>query len=186
MHGDARPLVERVVLQGVDVADELRRRRPGIRLPVRRAEVSHQRDAGAVDTGYRLRGELGHVAEQFVDTAAAGDDPGQTGRARRSDQLSSASSWVAGEFGFRGRRAVGLRVVVSHHPLLSGVDIEMLLRDRVRRYQAMSANAWARRSLPDGVFGIIPGSSTTTLRGRTLTSATTSWATWCSIRSTSS
>ena len=31
-----------------------------------------------------------------------------------------------------------------------------------------------RRSLPDGVFGMVPGSNTTTLRGRMSTSATTS------------
>ncbi|CPW72407.1 peptidyl-tRNA hydrolase [Mycobacteroides abscessus] len=43
-----------------------------------------------------------------------------------------------------------------------------------------------RRSLPDGVLGMLPGPSTTTLRGRTSTSATTSWATCCSIRRTSS
>ncbi|CRZ18474.1 hypothetical protein BN2156_05377 [Mycolicibacterium neworleansense] len=35
----------------------------------------------------------------------------------------------------------------------------------------------ARRSLPDGVFGMLPGPSTTTLRGRMSTSETTSWAT---------
>src|ERR1700746_3183995 len=32
---------------------------------------------------------------------------------------------------------------------------------------------------------MVPGPSTTTLRGRTSTSATTSWATWCSMRRTS-
>lgn len=35
----------------------------------------------------------------------------------------------------------------------------------------------ARRSLPDGVLGMLPGPSTTTLRGRMSTSETTSWAT---------
>ena len=34
-----------------------------------------------------------------------------------------------------------------------------------------------RRSLPDDVFGMLPGPSTTTLRGRISTSATTSCAT---------
>lgn len=40
-----------------------------------------------------------------------------------------------------------------------------------------SDRAYARRSLPEGVFGIVPGARTTTLRGRISTSATTSWAT---------
>lgn len=43
--------------------------------------------------------------------------------------------------------------------------------------QLTSVSVWTRRSFPDGVFGIVPGSSTTTLRGRTSTSATTSCAT---------
>ena len=43
---------------------------------------------------------------------------------------------------------------------------------------------FARRSLPDGVFGMVPGPRTTTLRGRTSTSATTSRATLCSMRRT--
>ena len=58
----------------------------------------------------------------------------------------------------------------------------MPLEDR----QFTSVEACARRSLPDGVFGIIPGSSTTTLRGRTSTSANTSCATCRSMRRTSS
>ena len=46
-----------------------------------------------------------------------------------------------------------------------------------RADQLTSDSACARRSLPDGVFGMTPGWSTTTLRGRTSTSAKTSWAT---------
>src|SRR4029077_2924288 len=55
---------------------------------------------------------------------------------------------------------------------------------RVRRQQPTSACDVKRRSLPDGVLGMVPGSSTTTLRGRTLTSETTAWATWCLMRRT--
>jgi hypothetical protein len=49
--------------------------------------------------------------------------------------------------------------------------------DGMTPIQVIRPSAWARRSLPDGVFGIIPGSSTTTLQGRTSTSANTSCAT---------
>jgi hypothetical protein len=51
--------------------------------------------------------------------------------------------------------------------------------------QPINESAWVRRSLPEGVLGMVPGASTTTFRGRTSTSATTSWATSCSIRRTS-
>ena len=51
--------------------------------------------------------------------------------------------------------------------------------------QFTSASACDRRSFPDGVFGIIPGSRTTTFRGRASTSTTTSCTTCRSIRRTS-
>jgi len=43
------------------------------------------------------------------------------------------------------------------------------------RPQPNNACDVVRRSLPDGAFGMVPGSSTTTLRDRTVTSETTAW-----------
>lgn len=68
--------MECLVLDGVDVADELRSGRPGFWLRCAARRV-HQRDAGTLNTGYRLHGEVGDVAQQVDDAAAARDDSGK-------------------------------------------------------------------------------------------------------------
>ena len=61
----------------------------------------HQRDAGTLNTGYRLHGELGDVAQQFADPAAARDDSGQP--VQPGLQVAVVSfQLVRGEFGSGG------------------------------------------------------------------------------------
>ena len=61
------------------------------------------------------------------------------------------------------------------------IDSELLGEESKRRARKYAHAGACRREFS----GSSPGSSTTTLRGRTSTSATTSWATCCSIRRTS-
>ncbi len=70
-------------------------------------------------------------------------------------------------------RVTAERAVVAPHPRRRlPAACRTARRDQLTRLTELE-----RRSLPDGVFGMVPGPSTTTLRGRTSTSLTTSWAT---------
>ena len=79
---------------------------------------------------------------------------------------------------FTTRAGDGRMPAVLHRPVRTDEDRRPdRARHRVGRYCPTSDRACARRNLPDGVFGMVPGASTTTLRGRTSTSANTSCAT---------
>ena len=111
--------------------------------------------------GNGLGSEAGDLGKQFGDAAGPGHHPGQT--PQPGAQVSLVRFPLGGgQFGWLRWLATGLGVKVGHGS---------------QQIYVTNARAWARRSFPDGVLGIVPGSSTTTLRGRTSTSATTSWAT---------
>ena len=137
-----------------------------------------QCDARAVGARNRLGRELRHVPEKIDHPFGAGHNSGHSAEPRIQFGL-VCFPLARGEFGRWRRFATGLGVEVGQHPLLPCTRDERSNFTLVasRKSQSTSANAFARRSFPDGVLGIIPGLSTTTLRGRTSTSATTSWAT---------
>ena len=77
-----------------------------------------------------------------------------------------------------GQRAPARVAIAGIRPIMFGARTGgSVYAARRQADQFTSVNVCARRSFPDGVFGIIPGSSTTTLRGRMSTSANTSCAT---------
>lgn len=128
-----------------------------------------QRDAHTVGNMNRLGSELHDVPEKVDHPLGAGHDPGHTAEPRI--QLGLVCFPLGGE----GSDCAG--VLRPSSASKSALVTDKLPFRRIPSSQSRSANVWARRSFPDGVLGIIPGSSTTTLRGRTSTSATTSWAT---------
>src|ERR1700743_2650889 len=103
-----------------------------------------------------MGGELGTLAEELDHAAGATHHSGQT--AQPDAQVNFVRFPLGGgQFG-----------------LLWWFAPRLVIDNVLKRISTTNASAWTRRSFPDGVFGIIPGSSTTTLRGRTSTSATTS------------
>src|ERR1700736_3694284 len=170
--GDARPLVEFAVLNVVDLLHEHRRCRPRLHPRFVRLRVD-QRHARTVDAGNRLSRELRHLAQQIDHTLRARHDPGHPAEAGVQIDL-VRFPLRGGKVGLLWRVATRLGVVVSHSRHQFTRHTPRFTRRTPRKLQPTSANAWARRSFPDGVFGIVPGCSTTT-----------SWAPWCSMRRTS-
>ena len=99
---DARPLVELVVLDGVDLVDELRGGRPRLDARCRRRAASDQRDAGAVDAGNGLDGELARRRRAFRSTPRAPATIPATPLSPACRSISSASSCAADRSGCGG------------------------------------------------------------------------------------
>ena len=107
---DARPLVQFLVLDGIDLVDEIRCGSSSLNRRPTFARVD-QRNTGTVDAGNGIGGELGDLAQQLEHAAGAGHHPGQRRAARRAGRLRPlpVARWT---IRLLWRFATGLGVVV--------------------------------------------------------------------------
>ena len=168
--GDAWTLAELVVLDHVDLLHKFRRGRPGVMLDMPchgsvNATLASSAPGIAWSEAPPHPGKVDHPS-------GTSHNAGQPAEPCFEICLVCHALARGGSGDGRALRPGG--VEVGQHPSLGYTLVAGARRRVPYRESADQRQRMARRSLPEGVLGITPGSSTTTLRGRTSTSATTS------------